>query len=659
MLRMCIAALAVAALPAALAAQGGGRFSKAEPAGGAATADPATRQAILFGVRESVQQMDISPDGTKVAFIGPGPGRSTIGYVVDLADTARQPKVIINSDGNPGRLRWCSFASDSRLVCSVGGIVRESGGILLPYSRLYSASASGGDLKELTSWRTARRSWGFAQSGGALIDWLPDDENGVLIDGATAVERIDLATRRSTPIGGTSGAFAYMTDGRGTIRMRMRGTVRGETGQIDTRTNFFYLPPSGDWRPFGSFDGATGDGILPLDIDADLNAVYALQKLDGRFALYRVKLDGSMASELVYANPRVDVDGTVRTRRGGAVIGVTYAEEKRHVVYFDEDYARLARDLGRAIPQLPVIDFLSSSRDGRKLLIHAGADNDPGRYFVYDRQSRQLDEIMLVRPDLEPVPLANVRTISYPAADGTQIPGYLTLPPGSDGRNLPAVLLPHGGPSARDEWGFDWLAQYLAGQGYAVLQPNYRGSAGFGDAWLQQNGFRSWRTSIGDVIDGGRWLAAEGIADPDRLAIVGWSYGGYAALQAAAVEPGLFKAVAAIAPVTDLQQLKDDRRDYTSHRNTAEFIGNGPHIREGSPLQNVQRISAPVLLFHGDRDLNVAVVHSEKMDRALRAAGRQSELQVYQGLEHDLGDSTSRAHMLNKIGQLLRRTIGR
>ena len=112
---------------------------------------------------------------------------------------------------------------------------------------------------------------------------------------------------------------------------------------------------------------------------------------------------------------------------------------------------------------------------------------------------------------------------------------------------LPAVLLPHGGPSARDEWGFDWLAQYLANQGYAVLQPNYRGSAGYGDAWLQRNGFQGWRTSIGDVTDGARWLVAQGIADADRLAIVGWSYGGYAALQAGVTEPGLFKALVAIA----------------------------------------------------------------------------------------------------------------
>jgi dipeptidyl aminopeptidase/acylaminoacyl peptidase len=215
------------------------------------------------------------------------------------------------------------------------------------------------------------------------------------------------------------------------------------------------------------------------------------------------------------------------------------------------------------------------------------------------------------------------------------------------------VILPHGGPAARDEWGFDWLAQYLAHKGYAVLQPNYRGSAGFGDRWLQQNGFRSWRTSIGDITAGARWLAAQGVADPNRMAIMGWSYGGYAALQAGVTEPGLFKAIVAIAPVTDLQQAKDDFRNYTNASNVADYIGAGPHIEEGSPLRHVAAIAAPVLLFHGDRDVNVGIVHSRRMNDAMRDAGKRSELVTFAGLEHDLADSSARVQMLRRIGAFL------
>jgi dipeptidyl aminopeptidase/acylaminoacyl peptidase len=191
-----------------------------------------------------------------------------------------------------------------------------------------------------------------------------------------------------------------------------------------------------------------------------------------------------------------------------------------------------------------------------------------------------------------------------------------------------------------------------------MLQPNFRGSACYGDQWLQQNGFQGWRTSIGDITAGARWLAAEGIGDAARMAIVGWSYGGYAALQAAATEPGLFRAVAAIAPVTDLHQLKNDFRQYSHSRNVAEFVGDGPHVADGSPLRRAGDIRAPVLLFHGDRDLNVMIGHSQRMHEALQAAGRRSDFVRFEGLEHDLADSGARAQMLERIGTLLARELG-
>jgi dipeptidyl aminopeptidase/acylaminoacyl peptidase len=348
----------------------------------------------------------------------------------------------------------------------------------------------------------------------------------------------------------------------------------------------------------------------------------------------------------------------VTSSRGGQVIGVTFADESRRAVYFDRTYAALAQSLGRAVPNLPLIDFVEASQDGNRLLIHAGSDSDPGRYFVFDRAARNLNEIALVRPELEHARLASMRPVTYPAADGTSIPAYLTLPPGREGRNLPAIVLPHGGPSSRDEWGFDWLPQYLAQLGYAVLQPNYRGSAGYGEQWLHQNGFRGWRTSIGDITAGARWLAQQGIADPRRMAILGWSYGGYAALQSGVTEPELFRAIVAVAPVTDLFQHKNDRRFFSTGRNYAEFIGDGPHVAEGSPARHASRIAVPVLLVHGDRDLNVLVGHSRRMHDALRDAGRQSELLVFPDLEHDLASGDARRQMLERIRSFLADHVG-
>lgn len=635
----------------------------AQPA--AAPADPAE----LYGVRESVQQVDISPDGNRVVFLRAGPGRDTLAYVYNLAGGGAA-SVAVRTDGNPERLRECNFAANDRLICRVF-LMDNRSGFLLGFSRLISTDLEGRNPQLMGQTRSADDSW-IRLSDGRIIDWLGGDgavlmarayvpeagRTGSLVSRTAeglGVDRIDVHSGRSTRVEAPNRrAGGYVSDGRGVVRIMAVPSVRGSTGQAGSRIDYFYRPQGGgDWRPLASYDALTYEGMIPLAVDAQLNAVYGLKRLNGRFALYRVKLDESLAAELVYANEQVDVDDVVLARRGTKVIGVTFADEQRRIVYFDQDYAALARSLGRAIPNLPMIDFDSESADGNKILIHAGSDTDAGRYYVYDRTARSLNELLMVRPQLENRPGGRVTAISYPASDGVQIPAYLTLPPGrTDARGLPAIVLPHGGPSSRDEWGFDWLPQYFASRGYAVLQPNYRGSTGYGQAWLQRNGFQSWRTSIGDIIAGARWLAAQG-ANGNRLAIVGWSYGGYAALQSAVVEPDLFKAVVAIAPVTDLQQVITDAAYYTDRRNTAEYIGSGPHVREGSPLQNVAAIRAPVLLFHGDRDANVNIIHSRRMADALRDAGKRGELVTFQGLEHDLADSQVRVQMLQRIGAFL------
>lgn len=660
---MIAVALAGAVMPAGA--------QEATPAG--STPVESATAGALFGVREQVQHIDISPDGKRVVYVAPGPGRFTVAHVADLASGESHP--VLQSGSGSDRLAWCNFAGNTRLVCRFNDIVEEAG-MLVPYSRLVALGTDGKDVAMLGQERShydAR----VRQFDGDILDWLPGEDGAVLMardyipetgkigtrfvrkaDGM-GVDRIDTTTMRATQVEAPiKHADFFISDGRGKVRIKGYRPERGATGQLASRIVYDYrLPGSGEWAPFSTWDD--GVGMMPIEVDADTNSAYVLKMLDGRRALYRVALDRSLATELVYENDRVDVDDVVRIGRGSRVIGVTYAEEKRHVIYFDDEYRKLSIALGKVLPDQPLVDFIGSSADNGKLLIRTGSDSDPGHYYVFDKAATTLNEILLARPALEGVRLASVKPITYAAGDGTAIPGYLTLPPGrEDARGLPAVVLPHGGPSARDEWGFDWLAQFLAHQGYAVLQPNYRGSAGFGDAWLHENGFKSWRTSIGDVTDAARWLVAQGIADPDRLAIVGWSYGGYAALQSGVTEPGLFKAIVAIAPVTDLDMLKRDARGYTSASLVAEEVGSGPHVKAGSPLQNVERIEAPVLLFHGDLDLNVDVQQSRSMDAKLRAAGKASELVVYAGLEHSLADSDARAGMLDRIAAFLETNLG-
>lgn len=303
--------------------------------------------------------------------------------------------------------------------------------------------------------------------------------------------------------------------------------------------------------------------------------------------------------------------------------------------------------------------ILDESADGKYKLVYALSANGPGKYYRYDSTTHHLEELLGERPWLDGRALGPVRVVSYPSGDGVNVPAYLTLPPGStDPRGLPAILLPHGSPGSRDELGFDWLTQFFAARGYAVLQPNFRGSAGYGNAWFVQNGFKSWKLAIGDVNAGARWLVAQGIADPGRIGIFGWSYGGYAALQANVADPGLYKAAVAVAPVTDLTLLKEEAGRYTNEDIERAYIGSGPHILEGSPARNAGRIVPPVLIFHGDADFTVDIAQSRRMVSALKGAGKPCDLVVFPGLDHQLADGEARAAMLARAGAFMDAHLG-
>lgn len=632
----------------------------------------ADEAAARFGARENVADISLSPDGTKVAYIAPRAGQGNALYTVDLA--SGEPRLATAADGKPLRLADCNWVSNARLLCTIFSYQKGAGEVVTS-SRLIGVNADGTELKMVSQLPRAD-AVGMTNFGGTVIDWLPQDDGAVLVgrvyipearagslreerDEGFGVERIDTRTLKASNVETAKrDAVRYLSDGRGTIRIMGMQPVKGD-GYAGRIVNYFYRQPgSRDWKPLGSYDVTTDAGFYPLAVDGRKNLVYGLKKKDGRKALFSAALDGSDRGALVYAHPQVDVDNVVRVGRDRRVVGATFATDKRRVVYFEDDVSTMAASLAKALPQLPQNQVIDSSLDGTKMLLWAGSDIDPGQYFVFDRKAKRLNKMLLARPQLDGVALAPVKPITFRASDGTAVPGYLTLPPGSDGKKLPAIVLPHGGPEARDEWGFDWMAQFYANRGYAVLQPNYRGSTGYGDAWFQNNGFKSWRSAVGDVVDAGRWLVSQGIADPARLGIVGWSYGGYAALQSNVVDPNLFKAVVAIAPVTDFKMTIEESRGYSEFLLERERVGGGAHVRDGSPAQNANAFKAPVLLFHGDYDRNVGVRQSRVMADKLKSAGKRSELVVYPGLDHQLDDSKARADMLKRSDEFLRASMG-
>lgn len=644
------------------------------PATPAPAAQGAQDAAAIFGAREGVQNASLSPGGTRVAFIAPTKGQGNALYVVDAAG-GKAPTPALVASGDPDRIVSCGWVSEQRLACQIYILVK--GAIeILPATRIVAVDVDGSNTKLLSNFERSDSLYAPTLAGGAVVDWLNGEDGAILIGrhyvpaerigsnlkdtrSGYGVDRLDtrsLAVKEIEPP--KASAVEYISDGRGTVRIMAVATSPGATGQSTGVYDYFYRKKgSRDWLSLGTYDSVRREGFEAHAVDPEKDLVYGLKKKDGRLAAYAVSLDGSKAETLLYAHPQVDVDGFARIGRSRRAVGVTFATDKRQIVYFDPQIQSLGKSLSKALPNLPLVYFADSSADEGKLLLWSGSDTDPGRYYVFDRSKKQLAELMLSRPELENAKLASVRHITYRAADGAEVPAYLTLPPGSDGKRLPALVMPHGGPDSRDEWGFDWLSQYFARQGYAVLQPEYRGSQGYGDAWFKKNGFKSWRTAISDVNDAGRWLVAQGIADPAKLGIVGWSYGGYAALQANVLDPKLYKAVVAVAPVTDLPSLSEEWRNWTSHRLEVQNIGTGSEPREGSPAQHAEAFVAPVLLFHGDRDRNVNIHQSQLMASRLRGAGKNAELVVYPKLDHQLDDSEARADMLRKAAAFLKANL--
>lgn len=622
-----------------------------------------------FGALPAQTSVRLSPDGTRLAYLIAQPDRAESLVITDLA--TKQTNVAMSVDGKPLNFAWCNWATNSRLICDLRA--RYQGSLdVSGASRILAVNADGSDMKLVTQRERNDQTY-RVNYGGSILDWnggepgtilmdrwfVPVQRTGSLIEKrgeGRGVERIDVVSlKRSTVEAPRVEGFEYISDGQGNVRiMGMNANIDGYS---KSAVRYMYRGPgSREWKPLATYDLSSKQGFNPYAVDGEKNLVYGLKTHDGRRALVSMAIDGTAKETVVYANPKVDVDGPVTIGRSRRVIGAAYQEEKPHVFYTDPSIAAMVRSLEKALPGGPVIQIVDMTDDQNIYLILASSDVEPGSYYVFDRPAKKLAKVLLSHPKLEGLKLAEQKPVQYRAADGTTIPAYLTLPLNSTGKNLPTIVMPHGGPSARDEWGFDWWVQYYASRGFAVLQPNYRGSDGYGEKWLEKNGLQSWRRAMGDIVDAGKWAVSSGIADPSKLAIVGWSYGGYAALQTPVVDANLFKAIVAIAPVTDFTMLREEYRLYSNFFIQRDFIGSD--LKDGSPAQNVAAIKAPVMIFHGTEDQSVGVAQSKFMVDRLKGAGKPVTFVPYDRLGHQLESSEARADMLGKSDAFLRSSMG-
>jgi dienelactone hydrolase len=349
-------------------------------------------------------------------------------------------------------------------------------------------------------------------------------------------------------------------------------------------------------------------------------------------------------------------DGLIRDPGTRRLIGyhVLVGDERRYT-FFDPADQR-AWEFVHAAFKGDRVSRETWSNDRRKIVVRADSPTDGPAYALIDLATRKAEWLGAEYEKLMPEDIAPMRPVRFKASDGLDLSGYLTTPRGREAKALPLVVLPHGGPAARDTPGFDWWAQALASRGYAVLQINFRGSDGFGWDHLQA-GFGQWgRKMQTDLSDGVRHLAGQGIIDPKRVCIVGASYGGYAALAGATLDAGVYRCAASVAGISDLNRFVSwakDRNGLDAFRYWTRFMGAESDrervLTEISPAKHLDKVSIPILLVHGRDDTVVPLEQSRMMADALKAAGKPHQFTILAGEDHWLSRGETRVGMLNAV----------
>lgn len=497
-----------------------------------------------------------------------------------------------------------------------------------------------------------------------LLDALPDEEHDVLIevwpfhdDPYTRVEIMDVRNGKRRPV-----TRSPVQRGNFTVdHAREVRFVRGY-GQ-DNASMLYHRKGEGDEWALINNEKETGRVDIPVGFSADNQVAYlrsdsrkapdAIVAFDTRTGERRPLLQHEVVDPYVVLYSLGD---------RGIPVGAQYLGGKVEQRFFDpaSPEAKLYTMLQAAFPGQAVY-VTSTTRDGKLALVQVTAGNNPGDFYLFDVTNRKAGYLLSRRQWIDPETMGGVRPVTLKARDGLDLHGFLTLPPGSGGKNLPAVVYVHGGPyGAFDQLGFDTEAQLLARAGYAVLQVNFRGSGNYGRGF-QEAGAQQWGKAMqDDVTDATRWAIEQGIADPERICIYGGSYGAYAAMMGAAREPDLYACAAGYVGVYDLDlMVRQDKRDSRFMSNfTSQWIGEAGSLSAVSPTRLADRIKAPVFLAAGGEDRVAPVEHTELMESALRKAGVPVESLVYKNEGHGFYKEEHRTEYYRRLLGFLSRHIG-
>jgi len=634
----------------------------------ASTQTPAAAPLIpleTFAAGPDMEAPRISPDGTHLAYITTIRGEPGLA-ILDLKGGQAHAVMKLTSGTYSGT--HCDFKNDNRLLCHFNGLESSFGERSYPSSRLVAVDRDGNHLKVLSQTHFVGSSVdNNPQFQDRIVHFLPDDPKHVLIemtDGDSvfpAVWEVDVDSgTRHAVVSAHAPVLHWIADRDGVVRFGY-GYRDQRYGFRDTSAVYIARNGAKDpWRTVEKFKRFEGARFEPLAFGPLPNQLFVSAPQQKRDAVWQMDLDENRDFQLVFSRPDVDADSIVAWPVDQHVIGFEYETDRPHIEYIDSLAAGGEALMEKSAPGA-VHHIIDASRDGKMLLIASYSDVAPPFYHVLNLNEHVLLAIGQESNALAHAQLAHMKAVTIAGPGGISIPGYLTLPVGAtSGERLPAVVYPHGGPYARDSWGYDPMVQLMANRGYAVLQVNFRGSTGYGEAW-RQAAHQAWGTVMhDDITAGAHWLIDQGIADASRLCIVGWSYGGYAALIGVVKEPQLYRCAVAIAGVSDLSQLaQEDNRFYGGLEAAKDSTGdNKAQLQAQSPLLHADRIKVPVLLVHGEEDYTVQVEQSQAMAKALKRNGVKNELVLIKDGEHSLQRPEMRLTLYRKLTEFLGANLG-
>lgn len=582
----------------------------------------------------------LSPSGMRVAAVSYAKGRKLITIWQLQAQSSLMHSVEV-PDGY--ELEWFRWAGDDQLIISVGYATRYFD------EDVHATRLLKFDLRNGTTQFVGKRGEGIDGDDVIFIHpdggWLLLSVQKSIYD-YPSVYRVDLASSKMQQVVKQyGGVWDWFADSRGVVR----------AGLVQEERRWWLLYRKDETESFKKvLKGKVGGEVERFLLLNERETGYAVANgPTGRYGLYRYDFANDALGAPVFEHPAVDIDD-FRLSESGDVEAVYYTDDRSRVAWLDPQKKALQAEIDGALPDR-INRVVSMSRDARRMLVWTSSAADPGAYYLFNPEAGVM--MLFARPyeRLKGATLAPMTSTRYAARDGLEIPAYLTLPVGVEPRSLPLIVMPHGGPFARDAWTFDSWVQFLANRGYAVLQPNFRGSTGYGTEFVAK-GYGQWGRGMQDDLDDGvKWLVQSGTVDPRRVCIMGASYGGYAAMWAAARNPDVYRCAISFAGVSDLaSMMRYDRQLFAATRYYRDWRmrvqgEKGFDLDSVSPLRAVDRVRVPLLIAHGSKDDTVPPSQSIRMHEALTKAGKPHEFTIYEGAGHGLSDP---AHAIDFLGRV-------